>query len=444
MKRLFSRLYKLFFTPIGTRMSAKERAESRGVALLIVMIGLVLVSAIVVDFGYDETVRYRVAKNTSDSIRAEALAAGGLAWGRMFVAIQGKLQDLVINLAKMSPKELPAFTIWEMMPLDSDKLKTLTKGELESMFFGRDMNEIRSERAKRQSENPDQGEKLSDYRPPEGGFGGFDGRFTLAITDEESKISLQEFGSTTDAQKRRAIRELLAALIVPSRYDDIFSSSDPFADSVDRATVIANIFDWLDANDQATDPYEQSDAWGRTGSNSETGVYANMRGILPKNAYFDTLDEMRLVRGVTDEFEASFFDALTIYGQGGKINILSAKDQVVEALMRYCALDESRPLFEGLSFANDLLVKWRNYPNQGGSMSVDGFLSFLEGNEIKVDKARCQKVTDVRSKTFKLVSSATVGDVTRTLTMVVGPPASGATPVPAIDSQQEIYYFRNR
>ena len=78
MKSFILKIRKIFFTPLGVRMSKDEIKESRGVALLMVMISMILVSAIVVDLGYEEKVRFQLAINTRDSIRAEALAEGGL------------------------------------------------------------------------------------------------------------------------------------------------------------------------------------------------------------------------------------------------------------------------------------------------------------------------------------------------------------------------------
>jgi type II secretory pathway component PulK len=105
-----SRLRKIFLTPLGTRMTREERNESRGVALLMVMMGIAIMTAVVSDLNYNETVRYQMCVHTRDSVKAEALAAGGLNWGRLFLVIQGKIQNFITNFAGMGVP-LPAYTV---------------------------------------------------------------------------------------------------------------------------------------------------------------------------------------------------------------------------------------------------------------------------------------------------------------------------------------------
>jgi hypothetical protein len=217
-----------------------------------------------------------------------------------------------------------------------------------------------------------------------------------------------------------------------------------FTGRVDRATVIANIYDWLDADDARIDAYEQGDdKWGRTGSGSEKDSYADSNGSLPKNAYFDSLQELRLINGVDDDFEQAFFDAITIYGEGGKINILSAKDQVIEALMHYCVIPD--PNAEETDFSDDMLKGWKDYPKAGNFVSPTGFVSFLESNKLKVNKAQCLSAMDVKSNNFTLTAKATICKpsqtdadckklgVTRTLTLVTR----------IVQNTEEKYYFRS-
>jgi hypothetical protein len=413
MKPFLTKLRKIFLTPLGTRMSKEERAQSRGVALLMVMISMILVTSIIIDLAHDEQVRYQLAVNTRDSIKAQALAEGALNWGLVLLTIQDLLQDKIAQLAAVpgSGATMPAFTVWQLLPLDSDKLKTLVNGQVETIFFGR-----REGR---------EGEKQRSSDSTEGGFGGFDGTFHIEVVDEESKISLQGFEAPTET--RGTIRRLLASLTFPERYDDIFTSGG-FDQKVDRLSVIANLLDWVKPEDLRSDSYEDlaTKIPGRFGSGSRRDPYSDDKGVVPKGAFFDSMGELRLVHGVTDEFEQAFFDAITIYGQGGKINILSAKDQVVEALMRFCALNNKDPHFANLNFADEMLKKWKDWPNSG-SMSVTGFLEFLKSNELQVDDAECKKVIDgVKSLTFTITAKATVpscskqpcNSVTRTLTLV--------------------------
>ena len=73
--------------------------------------------------------------------------------------------------------------------------------------------------------------------------------------------------------------------------------------------------------------------WGRMNSGSEDGNYTSYENIEPKNAFFDTLQELRLVHGISDAHMLAFGDSLTIYGEG-KINLLSANPRAMEMLIR--------------------------------------------------------------------------------------------------------------
>jgi general secretion pathway protein K len=426
-----SRLKKLFLTPLGTRMTREELNQSRGVALLVVIMGIAMLTSIVSDLGYNETVRYRLAIHTRDAVKAEALAAGGLNWARLLLVIQGKIQNIITQLAATGVP-LPSTTIWELMPIDSEFLKGLTSGDL-AASLGVDMKEALQAREEKKKAAGEENKKA--FGTPDGGYGNFDGSFDVKVVDEESKISLLGFGTSTDLNQRARTRKLLLSLMAPKRYDDIFDTGQNINTNVDRPSLVANIFDWVDANDLRTDPYITASNWGNIGSGSEKEVYANDKGIVPKNAYFDSLDELRLVHGVNDSFERAFFDAITIYGQGGKINILSAKDQVVEALMRFCAENPEDPLFQDPSFSDDLVKKWREYGVEGqGPVSVPGFLAFLEARGLGINKQACAEIIDVKSKTFTLTARATVNDVTRTLTLVAG----------VVDNKEVLDYFRSR
>jgi len=420
-----NRLKKILFTPLGRRMSKEDVNQSRGMALIMVMVSTILVSAIGLDMRNNEQVRFRLALNTADSIKAEALAEGALNWGRLFLTLSSKIQEELTKWLSKGLITLPANTVWDLVSIDDQNLKSLVAGTLGKFLFPGEVEE--------KAEAPKSGTM----------FGNFDGKFEVKVVDEESKISLGELGTTSNQEKKNRIRKLLGNLIAPPRYDDMFETGG-FSEKVDRATVIANIYDWLDADDARIDPYEQDDQkWGRTGSGSEKDSYADKEGPLPKNAYFDSLQELRLVKGVDDDFEQSFFDAITIYGEGGKINILSAKDQVVEALMRYCVVLD--PSYEEPDFSDDLLKGWKDYPKGGNFVSPIGFMSFLEGNKLKVNRPLCQNAMDVKSNNFTLTAKATICrpgqsdedcrkfGVTRTLTLVTR----------IVGNAEEKYYFRS-
>lgn len=439
MNMKLQQLKKLLLTPVGTRFSKTSPNKIRGVALVMVMISIALMSGIIADMGYNETVRYRLAIYQRDALKAEALAEGGLNFARLMLVIQGKIQPYFTAFANAGIP-LPAFTVWELLPLNSTTLKELSTGELLDSF-GLDVSQSLEDRKEKRIPTAPQEKgaapkKSAFYEKPDGGFGDFDGDFDLDIQDEESKISLRGW-TTVDQKRRNATRKLLYALFEPESYDGLFDNRDnPKLKRYDRQTVIANIYDWIDNDKSSIDPYATDADWGRSTSGSENALYDQPGQSKPKNAYFDSFEELRLVKGFTDDHMRAFGPALTIYGEGTKINILSAKKPVIEALVKYCAASLADPLLRGSPWVSETLSKWQEYKSGGlGAVSPQGFLNFLLARELKLNKDDCAAVIGDRSSNFTVKSSATVGDVTRTLTLVAR--AQGSAP-------EELYFFTSR
>ncbi len=430
----FVSLKKIFLTPLGKRSSPKQDKKLRGMALLLVMISLALMTSVVADLSYNETIRYKIALNERDALKAEALAEGALNVARLFLIIQGRIQPYIAQFASFGVA-LPAYTLWEMLPLDTDTFKGLTSGDLASSF-GLEVDEALEKRRekRKEEENKKKEDSKDSFSPPEGGFGAFEGTFSILTQDEESKISLRNWARDTNAQKRTVTQKLLAALIAPKRYDDLFEGRGAKGVRVDRPSLIANIFDYIDIDEVRVDAYGLAADWSHGTGGSEKDPYQVDKNILPKNAYFDSLEELRLVHGMTDHHMRAFSDALTIYGNAGRVNILSAKDQVVETLVRFCAMNPQDLLLQNTVFIDETVKGWRDYQTQGlGAVSPQGFMSFLQTRGMNVDTASCESVLDVKSTNFKLTASATVNNVTRTLTLITR----------VVDNTEEKYYFRN-
>ncbi len=126
-----------------------------------------------------------------------------------------------------------------------------------------------------------------------------EGEFSLNIVDEERKVNINTAG--LDVLKR-LFREVLSI-------DD--ASSEEIASA---------IIDWRDADSVSL-------ALG-----AENNYYSTLKYPYPcKDARFDILDELLLVRGVTATIYNSVKDHLTIYGQG-QVNINTAESIVLKSL----------------------------------------------------------------------------------------------------------------
>jgi general secretion pathway protein K len=433
-------------TPVGRRIPIRRgRGAPHGVALLTVMVALALMSAVVTDLGTNEFVRYRLACNDRDAMKAQALAESSTNLSRLLLAMQSAVQPLVTKLAGLG-LPLPALTFWELVPLDSEMLKGLTSGELQSTL-GLDVSASIEERKQRKAEKMEQrradfdgdkeGAGAGPFEAPDSGFGCFDGSFSAKIVDEERKAaSLRGWAQAMTPQQKFPYAQRLFMVLQPERYDFLFEDRDAQGNRTDRYELIAALHDWIDDNGEATDGRADQSNWGRITIGSEDGLYSSGYKVEPKNSYFDSPGELRLVRGVTDAHLRAFGDNISIYGEG-KINLLSAPDSTIEALVFACA-EAGDPLVQNPQWMDETLITWREYKTLGplaggGPVDPDGFIQMLDARGLRA-APECRTMMATESKNFTVLATATVGDVTRTVTTVYR----------VYGASEEIYYYSVR
>ena len=448
---LRARAWRLLMTPVGTRIG--KRGAPNGIALLVVLMALALMSAVVTDLGANEMIRYRLACNDRDAMKAEALAQSSTNMARLLLAMQDAVQPLITQLAA-SGIPLPAHTFWQLVPLDSELLKGLTSGQLQSSL-GLDVSKSIEERkakleeikaAKKVDFDPSkEGQGKEPFAPPEGGFGFFDdeahgehGTFKADIMDEEQKaVTLRGWGRDIAPEKCTAIVTRLLTVLHPERYDFLFEDRDAQGNRTDRAELAANLYDWVDENQEATDGHNTDlKSWCHASGGAEDGVYGSGYKAMPKNAYFDSPGELRLVRGITDAHLRAFADKISIYGEG-KVNILSAPLSSVEALVYSCA-NPTDPLVQNPIWMQDTLSGWEQSKAvgiMGGGFppTPEGFVSFLDSRGMQVLDG-CKDQMDTQSHNFTVTATAQVGEVTRTMTTVLR----------VVRQNEEIYYYSIR
>ncbi len=433
--------------PVGKCVPIRRgRGAPHGVALLTVMIALALMSAVVTDLGTNELVRYRLASNDRDALKAQALAESSLNISRLLLAMQSAVQPLITQLAGLG-LPLPAFTFWELVPLDSELLKGLISGDLQQAV-GLDVAASLEDRKARHAEKVDSARADYDdrkegarvdgpFEPPEGGFGAFDGQFTATIVDEEQKAaSLRGWTKATTPQQRFPYAQRLYTLFQAERFDFLFDERDAQGNRTDRHELIANIYDWMDDNQEATDGRADVNNWGRVTVGNEDGIYSSGYKVEPRNAYFDSPGELRLVRGMSEAHIRAFGDSISLYGEG-KINLLSAPDATIEALVFACATPND-PLPNNPIWMQETLITWREFKTLGplaggGPINGEGFVQMLDGRGLEVNET-CKDLVTTESRNFTVKAMGTVGEVTRTITVVMR----------VYGANEETYYFAVR
>ncbi|MEM9493282.1 MAG: hypothetical protein AAGC55_29295, partial [Myxococcota bacterium] len=107
----------------------------------------------------------------------------------------------------------------------------------------------------------------------------------------------------------------------------------------DRPTQARAIIDFVDDNSSQFDP---DDGFNRI--REDYGYESLREKYKPKNNYFDTVGEIRLVRGVDDRFWTLFGSSLTVYG-GCKLNLSAISDvKLIATLIANSAKNPDDPL----------------------------------------------------------------------------------------------------
>ncbi len=174
--------------------------------------------------------------------------------------------------------------------------------------------------------------------------------FDVRIVDEDSKINLNTPARNSEVGKARLAAQLIG-LMAGAQYDSLFDNRDADGQFSDRQTICAAVVDWTDGDQQTYPCDPHSGTAQQTGA--EDSFYQLLKGgYSRKNAAFDSLEELRLVRGVGDDFWATFIEPdndptkrnVTVWGQG-QINVNTANAQTILALIcGYAVKDPPQPI----------------------------------------------------------------------------------------------------
>lgn len=307
---------------------------------------------------------YAISAAERDRVQAEYMAKSGLNLTRMLVANEPQIrQSLAPIYQMMLGKAPPQLPVWKFA---NEILRPFCRG----------------------TPGPDEGGS------PFGSAKGLDklpARCEVKAFAENSKINVNDPLFFNNDAARRSIAMQLYALMggyqTQSRYDPLFAERDAEGQFNSRLDIISAMIDWWDDDTTRTTFDPGAAAVGTSGSEDDPyGRYDDPYKV--KNAPFDSIEELRLVRGVSDDFWSTFvepspddFDArlITIYGSGA-VNPNEAPPEVL--LARLCSFVPEQPLCSDTLEASKFvqLVKtarsliplpFFSHPNE--------FLNFLEG-----------------------------------------------------------------
>lgn len=386
------RLWRALSRPIGARRVARATRRSRaGVALLMVLSSILLISVLVTEMARGATIRIELAAHRRDEVKAEAVARMGVELYRLILMASKALgkNPMVVEFGQAFG--INGDSLWQVVPAINTSL-------LRMIFVsGSDLDEDEVEVVRNDGLSEEQRQESREGSALDRNFLDFDGDFYAEVSDETRFVYVGRFAANSFGEllELPAAQQLLG-LMRKERYEDWFLDND-----LDRYELIADLADWTDPDD---------DRLFQGGS--ETTLYERLDPpYKPKNAPFDTREEIRLVEGWhLDGVWERVGRNLTIYG-GGKVNVNSAHKPVMHALLAAYLDGNYTP--EYLDQLVDLIAERRGTPMAAGGVnftSAGHFKTYVEREFGVAFRRELLDAITTESSTYRVHSVGEVGD----------------------------------
>jgi len=294
---------------------ASSLKSDKGMALILVLSAVAIMTAMAVEFAYNTNVNYHLARNELDRLKSQYLAMSAyrfmqveLKFDRMFrqvVATQNLGQFLGANA------NLP---LCQQFPMSTALIRAVFMGGDGAADLPPELKQMVSMAQESEAQE----------------FLKFEGDFDGECFDEATKINLNTFYGLDPMQKvpegHNAYDKFKVDLMKffgVEAYREAFEQAD-----VKVTDVVRNIGDWVDTN-------EVMNELDGVEAGPEMAIYDRQGLRYPiKNGKMTTLDEAYLIDGVVDMWFAPLQKNFTVYGDGGLVNVCTADNIVIQAVIR--------------------------------------------------------------------------------------------------------------
>jgi general secretion pathway protein K len=297
---------------------------------------LAMLAVMLTEFQDETSADLGHALSERDGIKAEYAAKSGLSLVSLLIAAEPTIRAGVAPLFKMSGKGPPQIPVWEF----ADSVLGAFNDQYGAQRFM----------------------ALSGARVEEGENLGLDGAgFEVQVIDEDSKLNFNA-AAKGDAFSQMRMATQVMGLVSGPQFNPLFEERDKNGSFTTRQQVCSAIVDWTDP-DQDAFPCDLSGQFSAAGA--EDSFYQQLPDAYErKNAAFDSLDELHLVRGVSDDFWAAFVEpdplnphkrVATVWGQG-KVNVNTANAQTLLALICSAAVEGTPVCIDPNEASNFLMM----------------------------------------------------------------------------------------
>ncbi|MEQ1501483.1 MAG: hypothetical protein ABMB14_04590 [Myxococcota bacterium] len=383
--------------PVRHRFYRGGRRSKAGVALLMAITAIMLLTILVTEIAHGAVVRVQLAAQHRDDVKAEGLAYSGIAFHRL-VLIASKaigrnpmFESMGAMLGGGNAQEL-----WQALPfVDTRMMRFLfvTNGSVDE----EELVDTKQEGLTQEQIDESREQTTTLKR----NFLDFDGDFRSEVQDEERRINVGNLTAANlgDLLQLPASQQILAMLSTEDNQDWLYEHN------MNKEELIANLADWTDPDDMRL--YQ---------GGAEDSLYSNLDNPYhPKNAPFDTRDEIRLVDGWhNDGLWERVGKYLTIYGSG-KVNVNTAMEPVIKGLLM--AYYDGVATETTVQDTVDDIIRLRGAPlEEGGLYFVSGehFFNSITKGEYQIHplplKPEVKQAVTSSSNVFRVTSVGEVGN----------------------------------
>lgn len=423
-------------------MSARRKHEKdRGVAMLIAIISITILTIVATEFAYTSRVDLELATNQRDGLQAYYMARSGLGLSRLVLKFQKQLNNTPIpNLGAIlgsipglqppggagapAPSSTMNLQIWRLAKVDCHMLRGMVRSE-----DGLTSGETAPRRAGSRTTSFDDEFPDVAREQQKVSFGGFEGCFNATITDEEERLNLAKVDSGAISSQPLVAR--LLDLFADKRFEFLFDHEDANRVKVTPQDVIVSIKDWIDDDEVQS----QLNVSGQTGQDPFLKGFSDENynydkydpRYRAKNAAFDTLDELYLVHGVNDEFMAAFKDRLTVFPSVNARPNVNTDDPLLLYMAILSVADPVRPdprLKDPLFI--DTLIKQIRAARMFNfvGFSVSDFVNVVQAAGVPVNSTignnvRNNPFVSDKSETYRVSVVGEAGNVQKKITAVI-------------------------
>jgi len=296
---------------LGRARARSRRRSKRGVALIMVLGALTVLTVMLTEFQNEASAELGSSVAARDALKAEYAARSAINLSRLLIAAEPTIRKPIGFMLQ----GISQIKVWEYA---TPVLSAFNDDENSSQFS-----------------------TLAMVNLAEGRNLGFEGAgFEVTIVDEDSKLNVNRaaVGGSVGVQQ---LSSRLITLLSQPQYGPLYEGQDADGQMNDPQTLCAALVDWVDPNQDAALDFCNPQSETAQQATPEDTFYQQLETpYFRKNAPFDSLEEVRMVRGVGEDFWHTFVDPdpehpdkrnWTVWG-GSAINVNSATADVIWGL----------------------------------------------------------------------------------------------------------------